>query len=61
MLNGVADWIFNVMVWGAVVTLLVLLYETFLSPGFLAAQFGLVAALLTIAVVAVLSSLWPKW
>ena len=37
MINGVASWLFNLMLWGAIVTLAVLIYET-LNRGFLADQ-----------------------
>jgi hypothetical protein len=60
MINGVASWLFNVMLWGAIVTLVVLIYET-MNRGFLADQINAVSALIGFGVVAVMSLLWPKY
>ena len=61
MFNDLADWLCNVMLWGAIVTLVALLYEKFISPGFLVTQVNLVVGLIAIGVVAGLSLLWPKY
>ena len=60
MINGVASWLFNLMLWGAIVTLAVLIYET-LNRGFLADQLNSMHALIGRGVVAVVSLLWPKY
>jgi hypothetical protein len=54
-MNTASDWLFNLMLWGAVVTLLVLL-ANMATP-----ILGLTVALLGLVVVVVLSALWPKW
>jgi hypothetical protein len=61
MVNSFADWLCNVMVWGAIVTLVVLLYEVFGSTGFVNNAINLVSGLIAIALVAVLSALWPRY
>ncbi len=61
MFNSIADWICNLMVWGSVFALAALLYERFLSPGFLAGEIGVVAVLSAIGIAGVLSLLWPKY
>jgi hypothetical protein len=61
MVNSFADWLCNVLVWAAIVTLAVLLYETLLSRGFLDNAVNPVNGLIAIAVVAMLSALWPKY
>ena len=38
MVNTFSDWLFNVILWGAIVALVVLVYETFLARGFLMSQ-----------------------
>ena len=60
MVNGVASWLFNLMLWGAIVAFVVLLYET-MNRGFLADQVNAVNALIGFGVVAVVSLLWPKY
>ncbi len=60
MVNGVAGWLFNLMLWGAIVAFVVLLYET-MNRGFLADQVNAVNALIGFGVVAVVSLLWPKY
>jgi hypothetical protein len=54
-MNTASDWLFNLMLWGAVVTLLVLLVN--LATPIL----GATVALLGLVLVVVLSALWPKW
>jgi hypothetical protein len=61
MVNSFADWICNVMVWGAIVALIVLIYEAFVSRGFLVEGANMVTSLIAVAVVAVLATLWPKY
>lgn len=60
MVNGVASWLFNLMLWGAIVAFVVLVYET-MNRGFLADQVNAVNALIGFGVVAVVSLLWPKY
>jgi hypothetical protein len=59
-MNSVSTWLFNLMLWGALVTLAVLIYDK-LDPGFLAGSVNLVNALVAVAVVAVVSALWPRY
>ena len=61
MVNSFADWLCNVMVWGAIVTLVALLYEVFVSTGFVSSAVNLVSGLIAFALVAVLATLWPKY
>ena len=61
MVRSVADWLCNVLVWGAIVTLAILLYEAFFERGFLAGVTTPIAAGAAIAAVAVLSVLWPRY
>jgi hypothetical protein len=61
MVNSFADWLCNMLVWGAVLTLVALLYEVFVARGFLAASATPIAAVAALAVAVVLSSLWPKY
>ncbi|HJU31749.1 MAG TPA: hypothetical protein VJ740_09845 [Hyphomicrobiaceae bacterium] len=61
MVNSFADWLCNVMVWGAIVALIILLAEAFVSQGFLTQSANLVTGLAGLAVVAVLATLWPKY
>jgi hypothetical protein len=60
MINGVASWLFNLMLWGAIVTFAVLLYET-MNRGFLADQVNSMNALIAFGAVAVVSLLWPRY
>lgn len=59
-MNSVSTWIFNFMLWGAIVTLAVLIYDK-LNPGFLTGSVNVLGALIAVVVVAVLSALWPKY
>jgi hypothetical protein len=57
MVESFADWLCNLLLWTAIVSLLVLLYETLVSPGFLHQPLvGPIAG----SIVVVLS-LWPKY
>jgi hypothetical protein len=58
MVDGFSDWLCNVMLWGGIAALLLLLGETFVSPGILYNWLNSVIALVVVAVVA---SLWPKY
>jgi hypothetical protein len=58
MVKTFSGWLFNVMLWTAILGTLVLLYETFAAPGFL--RSNEIASLAGLGVVAVLSLLWPK-
>jgi hypothetical protein len=61
MVKSFADWLCNVLVWGAIVTLAALLYEAFVSRGFLANEVNMLNALLAVGAVAILAALWPKY
>ena len=55
MVSSFADWLCNVMVWGAIIAFAVLLYEAFVARGFLAERRHIRSMLsLALAVVAVL-------
>ncbi len=60
MVNSFSGWLFNVMLWGAIVTFALLLSET-TSQGFLAGQLDQIRALIGVGVVAVLAALWPRF
>jgi hypothetical protein len=60
MLNGVATWLFNLMLWGAIVSFVMLLYET-MNRGFLADQVNAMHALIGIGVIAFVSLFWPRY
>jgi hypothetical protein len=55
-MNTASDWLFNLMLWGAIVALLVLSFHVFVAP-----ILGGGTALIALAVVVVASALWPKW
>jgi hypothetical protein len=55
-MNTPSDWIFNVMLWGAVVAALVLSYHVFVAP-----ILGAVAAIVGLITVLVASAFWPKY
>jgi hypothetical protein len=55
-MNTASDWLFNVMLWGAVVTLLVLVFNAFVAP-----ILGGLTALVALVLVLVVSALWPRW
>ena len=61
MLNSFSNWLCNLMVWGAIVTLVVLLYETFAARGFLANEANAITALTAVGLVAVASLVWPRY
>jgi hypothetical protein len=61
MVRSFADWLCNLLVWGAVFTFVALVYEVFFAKGFLLSQANALAGLVAVAVVAVLSILWPKY
>jgi hypothetical protein len=61
MVNNIADWLCNVMIWTAIITFVALLYETFVSRGFLDHLANPVNGLIAVAVVGMLSALWPKF
>jgi hypothetical protein len=54
-MNTASDWLFNLMLWGAVVILLVLLVNM-ATP-----ILGVAVALIGLFAVVVLSALWPRW
>ena len=56
MVQSFADWVCNLLLWTAVISLLVLLYETLVSPGFLHQPLvGIIAVSTVVAL-----SMWPK-
>jgi hypothetical protein len=59
-MNSISSWIFNLMLWGAIVTFAVLIYDK-LNPGFLASSANAMTALVAIGVVVVVSALWPRY
>ena len=59
MVKSFADWVFNLLVWGSIVAVLALLYETLALPGFVTAA-NPIGALIAAAVIAVLAALWPR-
>ena len=56
MLNPFSTWLFNVMLWGAIFTLIGLSYHVFVSE-IVSGPLALIA----LAVVVVLSLFWPKY
>jgi hypothetical protein len=57
-MNSLSDWLCNVLLWGAIVGTLGLIYETYVSQGLLASGLPNVIGLV---VVAVLSLFWPRY
>jgi hypothetical protein len=55
-MNTTSDWLFNVMLWGAIVALLVLTFEVFVGP-----ILNGLTALVALVLVLVVSALWPQW
>jgi hypothetical protein len=60
MVNTFSGWLFNLIIWGAVVTFVLLLSEI-TSHGFLASQLDQIRALIGLGVVALLAALWPRF
>jgi hypothetical protein len=56
MMNTASDWLFNLMLWGAIVTLLLLGFQVFVMPILSAA-----VAIIALIFVVVVSALWPQW
>ena len=59
MVNTFSDWLFNVILWGSIATLILLLVETG-SRGFLESQVDQIKGLIGVVVIAVLA-LWPRY
>ena len=58
MINSLSDWLCNVMLWGAVLAAAALLYETFMSRGFIGnGLYDLVG----LGLIVVLSLFWPRY
>ena len=57
MLNTFSGWLFNVMLWGAIVATCELIYHTFAAPILDNGMIPLVA----LGVIAVISLFWPKF
>lgn len=58
MLNSFSGWLFNLMLWGAVVTLVTLLYAAFVTPEVL---YNPLNAYIALGVIAAVSLIWPKF
>jgi hypothetical protein len=59
MVDSFSDWLFNVLIWGAIVSLILLLAET-AWRGVLASELDAIRAAISVVVIAVLA-LWPKY
>ena len=59
MVDSFSGWLFNVILWGAIVTFVLLLSET-AWRGFLASEIDQMRALIGAGVIAVLA-LWPRF
>ena len=57
MLNTFSGWLFNILLWGAIVTFAILCYHTFAAP----ILDNSMNALIALGVVAVISLFWPKF
>ena len=57
MVRTFSDWLFNVMLWGAIIATVVLTYEAFSGPFVL---HNPIAGLISLGVIAVLSVIWPR-
>jgi hypothetical protein len=55
-MNTASDWLFNIMLWGAVVALVLLSFHAFVAP-----ILGTATALIGLLFVVVVAALWPKW
>jgi hypothetical protein len=55
-MNTASDWLFNVMLWGAIVALLVLSFHVFVAP-----ILGTLVALIGLIFVLVVSAIWPRY
>jgi len=56
MLNSFSSWLFNVMLWGAVIALVALSYHAFVGPVLTGLN-----ALIGLGVILVISLIWPKY
>ena len=56
MLTTFSGWIFNILLWGAIVMLVALSYHTFVSP-----ILTLMTAAIALGCIAVISLFWPKF
>jgi hypothetical protein len=54
--NTFSSWLFNVMLWGAVVWLLILSYHVYVGP-----VLGSLTAVAAFVFIAVVSAFWPKY
>ena len=61
IVRSVADWVCNLLVWTAIVSLGVLSYAVFAAPTFLTGEAGQINVLICAAAVVVLSVLWPNF
>jgi hypothetical protein len=59
MVNTFSGWLFNVILWASIATLVLLVVETF-SRGFLVGQVDEIRALIGVVIIAVLA-LWPRF
>jgi len=56
MLNTFSSWLFNVMLWGAIIALVALSYHVYVGPVLTGLN-----ALIGLAVILVISLFWPKY
>jgi hypothetical protein len=56
MQNSFADWLFNVMLLGAIVALVALSVQVFVAP-----ILGAVSVLAALVLVLVVAVFWPQW
>jgi hypothetical protein len=58
MVNGIADWVCNLLLWAGVVTFLVLVNETFVAPGTLKEP---LISIVGAGLIVVLAAFWPRY
>jgi hypothetical protein len=56
MQNAFADWLFNVLLLGGIIGILVLAFHVFAAP-----ILGVLSTLIALVLVLVISAFWPKW
>jgi len=56
MLNTFSSWLFNLMLWGAIISLAGLSYHVFVNP-----IVSGMTALIALGVILVISLFWPKY
>jgi hypothetical protein len=58
MVNSIADWICNLLLWTGVVTSLVLVHDAFVTPGTLKEP---LISLVGAGLIVVLAAFWPRY